>query len=100
MGSLSKSHSQNFITSITHGIKAQMAHAKAVNRKKNWDDDDPENSASGVNTPITDYDHGDDSNQSGSSGTASGTGDRNTSGGTSSEIEIVFKLHPNMLQES
>merc|ERR1711936_555191 len=32
--SLSKSHSQNFITSITHGIKAQMAHAKAVNRKK------------------------------------------------------------------
>ena len=30
-----------------------MAHAKAVNRKKNWDDDDPENSASGVNTPIT-----------------------------------------------
>jgi len=141
--SLSKSHSQNFITSITHGIKAQMAHAKAVNRKKNWDDDDPENSASGVNTPITgeprrthgneddddyedspvppppkkkkklkpptsisasgmpgDFDHGDDSNQSGSSGTASGTGDRNTSGGTSSEIEIVFKLHPNMLQES
>merc|ERR1739846_236604 len=112
--SLSKSHSQNFITSITHGIKAQMAHAKAVNRKKNWDDDDPEGAASGLNTPITgeprrshnneddedyedepvppppkkkkklkpptslsssgmpDYDHGDDSNQSGSSGTTSG----------------------------
>ena len=30
-----------------------MAHAKAVNRKKNWDDDDPEGAASGVNTPIT-----------------------------------------------
>merc|ERR1711936_964470 len=51
--SLSKSHSQNFITSITHGIKAQMAHAKAVNRKKNWDEDDPEGAASGLNTPIT-----------------------------------------------
>ena len=38
---------------LLDGIKAQMAHAKAVNRKKNWDDDDPENSASGVNTPIT-----------------------------------------------
>jgi len=141
--SLSKSHSQNFITSITHGIKAQMAHAKAVNRKKNWDDDDPESAASGVNTPITgeprrthgneddddyedspvppppkkkkkikpptslsgsglpgDFDHGDDSNQSGSSGTTSGAGERSTSGGTSQEIEIVFKLHPNMLQES
>ena len=35
------------------GIKAQMAHAKAVNRKKNWDDDDPEGAASGLNTPIT-----------------------------------------------
>merc|ERR1719367_322357 len=141
--SLSKSHSQNFITSITHGIKAQMAHAKAVNRKKNWDDDDPESAASGVNTPITgeprrthgneddddyedspvppppkkkkkikpptslsgsglpgDFDHGDDSNQSGSSGTTSGAGERSTSGGSSQEIEIVFKLHPNMLQES
>ena len=30
-----------------------MAHAKAVNRKKNWDDDDPEGAASGLNTPIT-----------------------------------------------
>ena len=39
--------------SILDGIKAQMAHAKAVNRKKNWDDDDPESAASGVNTPIT-----------------------------------------------
>ena len=38
---------------LLDGIKAQMAHAKAVNRKKNWDDDDPENTASGVNTPIT-----------------------------------------------
>ena len=47
-----------------------------------------------------DFDHGDDSNQSGSSGTTSGAGDRSTSGGTSQEIEIVFKLHPNMLQES
>ena len=35
------------------GIKAQMAHAKAVNRKKNWDEDDPEGAASGLNTPIT-----------------------------------------------
>ena len=38
---------------ILDGIKAQMAHAKAVNRKKNWDDDDPEGTASGLNTPIT-----------------------------------------------
>jgi len=141
--SLSKSHSQNFITSITHGIKAQMAHAKSLNRKKNWDDDDPEGAASGLNTPITgeprrshgneeeedyedslvppppkkkkklkpptslsssgmpgDFDHGEDSNQSGSSGTTSGVGERSSSGGTSQEIEIVFKLHPNMLQES
>ena len=30
-----------------------MAHAKAVNRKKNWDEDDPEGAASGLNTPIT-----------------------------------------------
>merc|ERR1712223_1116404 len=123
--------------------KAQMAHAKAVNRKKNWDDDDPESAASGVNTPITgeprrthgneddddyedspvppppkkkkkikpptslsgsgvpgDYDHGDDSNQSGSSGTTSGAGERSNSGSVSQEVEIVFKLHPSMLQES
>lgn len=141
--SLSKSHSQNFITSITHGIKAQMAHAKSVNRKKNWDDDNPEDAASGLNTPITgeprrshgneedddyedspvppppkkkkklkpptslsssgipgDYDHGEDSNQSGSSGTASGAGERSSSSGSSQEIEIVFKLHPSMLQET
>ncbi len=31
--SLSRSHSQNFITSITDGIKAQMAHAKAATKK-------------------------------------------------------------------
>ncbi len=30
---LSKSHSQNFIASITDGIKAQMAHAKAATKK-------------------------------------------------------------------
>ena len=49
---------------------------------------------------ISEYDHGDDSNQSGSSGTTSGLGERSSSGGTSQEIEIVFKLHPNMLEET
>ncbi|CAB4059319.1 RNF1_2 [Lepeophtheirus salmonis] len=48
---LSKSRSANFITSITDGIKAQMAHAKALNRKKNFNDDLPPNSGS-ENTPI------------------------------------------------
>ena len=42
-----------FLLCISDGIKAQMAHAKAVNRKKNWDDDDPEGAAGGLNTPIT-----------------------------------------------
>ena len=51
-------------------------------------------------TSQIDYDHGDDSNQSGSSGTTSGAGERSTSGGTSQEIEIVFKLHPDMLQDT
>ena len=38
LDSISRSHSQNFITSIKDGIKAQMAHAKAVSKKKNNDD--------------------------------------------------------------
>ncbi len=50
--SLSRSHSQNFIASITDGIKAQMAHAKAATRKakmSNYDNgpDSPHH------TPIT-----------------------------------------------
>jgi E3 ubiquitin-protein ligase RNF1/2 len=37
--SLSRSHSQNFIASITDGIKAQMAHAKAATKKTTKHDD-------------------------------------------------------------
>merc|ERR1711974_76622 len=53
---LSRSHSQNFITSFTHGIKAQMAHAKAATKKsRNEDGDDglggPDSPTS--NIPIT-----------------------------------------------
>merc|ERR1711963_468177 len=48
LDSISRSHSQNFITSIKDGIKAQMAHAKAVNRKRN-NEDFPD---SQLNTPI------------------------------------------------
>jgi len=51
--SLSRSHSQNFITSITHGIKAQMAHAKAVTRKKNYDGEGGSPPESPHHTPIT-----------------------------------------------
>jgi len=115
LDSISRSHSQNFITSIKDGIKAQMAHAKAVNRKKNNEDfpDSPHH------TPIT----GDRSQRNDDYEDAplpppkkkkkikpptslnSSINEENTddnsgaSGSSAQEVEIVFKLHPEMLAD-
>lgn len=114
LDSISRSHSQNFITSIKDGIKAQMAHAKAVNRKKNNDDfpDSPHH------TPITgdrqrrDNDDYEDTpipppkkkkkikpptSLNSSVNDENADGESSASGSSSQEVEIVFKLHPDML---
>jgi len=126
LDSISRSHSQNFITSIKDGIKAQMAHAKAVNRKKNNDDyeDSPHHDGT---QPITggDQGQGDDYENAPlpppkkkknkikppTSLNSSGVGinpdadgnatDDNSgaSGAATQEVEIVFKLHPEMLAD-
>jgi len=112
LDSISRSHSQNFITSIQDGIKAQMAHAKAVNRKKNNEDfPSTEN-----NTPIT-GDQSQDYEENplpppkkkkkikpptslNSSINEDNTDENNsTSGSATQEVEIVFKLHPEMLAD-
>lgn len=124
--SLSRSHSQNFITSFTHGIKAQMAHAKAATKKKSFDDDGCPDSPS--NTPITGEPRHDDdyeetvatpppkkkkklrpptsiSGAAGSGGGGPASDDASDgagpsgSGASAQEIEIVFKLHPSMKNE-
>merc|ERR1712226_779008 len=105
------SHSQNFITSIKDGIKAQMAHAKAVNRKKNTEDDfDHTNNTHTTGDRREDYE---DSpipppkkkkkikpptslNSSINDENAEESG---TSGSSGQEVEIVFKLHPDMLAD-
>eukprot|EP00096_Caligus_rogercresseyi_P013402 TRINITY_DN6058_c0_g1_i1.p1 TRINITY_DN6058_c0_g1~~TRINITY_DN6058_c0_g1_i1.p1 ORF type:complete len:341 (-),score=105.25 TRINITY_DN6058_c0_g1_i1:501-1523(-) len=106
---LSKSRSANFITSITDGIKAQMAHAKAIHRKKNLNDEFSAPSSAGDNcTPI-----GSERTSSSSSTTAlsedpvkkkkkapgkasssSTTTTVDSEEGSIKEIEIVFKPHP------
>jgi len=116
--SLSRSHSQNFITSFTHGIKAQMAHAKAATKKKSFDDDGcPPDSPS--NTPITgepndDYEESVDPTPppkkkkklrpptaigNGPDDASDGAGPSGSGSGSTQEIEIVFKLHPSMKNE-
>jgi len=115
LDSISRSHSQNFITSIKDGIKAQMAHAKAVNRKKN--NEDYEDSVH--NTPITgdrsqDYEDAPlpppkkkknkikppTSLNSSINDDAHNTDDNSgASGSSAQEVEIVFKLHPEMLAD-
>ena len=95
-----------------------MAHAKAVTRKKNFDDTSPD---SPHHTPITgeprrsnDEDYEDTvaapppkkkkklrppTAISGSSAANDDASDSNTSGSVSQEIEIVFKLHPSVVDE-
>jgi len=111
LDSIRGSHSQNFITSIKDGIKAQMAHAKAVNRKKNNEDDYD----SPHHTPIT-GDRREDYEDSAiplpkkkkkikpptslnSSINDENTEESGTSGSSGQEVEIVFKLHPDMLAD-
>lgn len=121
--SLSRSHSQNFITSFTHGIKAQMAHAKAATKKKSYDGDDGCGPDSPSNTPITgepssrhDDDYEEDvatpppkkkkklrplptsigSGADGEAGDGAGPSSAASGGVAAQEIEIVFKLHPSM----
>jgi len=116
LDSISRSHSQNFITSIKDGIKAQMAHAKAVNRKKNNDDDFHD---SAHHTPITgdrsqDYEDSPlpppnpkkkkkikpPTSLNSSINDAENTDDNSgASGSSAQEVEIVFKLHPEMLAD-
>merc|ERR1712018_381071 len=111
--SIRGAHSQNFITSIKDGIKAQMAHAKAVNRKKTNDDfpDSPHH------TPITGDRRRDDEYEDApipppkkkkkikpptslnSSINDENTEESGTSGSSAQEVEIVFKLHPDMLAD-
>ncbi|TRY75043.1 hypothetical protein TCAL_07013 [Tigriopus californicus] len=109
--SLSRSHSQNFITSITDGIKAQMAHVKALNKKSKSQDDAPD---SPHHTPITgnrnrDLDSDEEPTPSVTkkkkkvkpTSLQTSADDANDSGPGSSatqELEIVFKLHPKMLE--
>jgi len=119
---LSRSHSQNFITSFTHGIKAQMAHAKAATKKsRNEDGDDGLGGGpdSPTNTPITgDPARHDDDYEAevatpppkkkkklkpptaiGSSvgdDASESAGPSGSGFGQSAEVEIVFKLHPSM----
>lgn len=107
--SLSRSHSQNFITSITDGIKAQMAHAKAVKKKSNHYDDQPD---SPHHVPITgnrDADTDDDTlplpkkkkkirPPTSLQTTVDDTSDSSMGGSGTKEIEIVFKLHPDMME--
>lgn len=114
LDSISRSHSQNFITSIKDGIKAQMAHAKAVNRKKNNYDEFPD---SPHHTPIGGdnrrRDHNEDYEDTplpppkkkkkirpptslNSSGLTDGAEESGASGSAAQEVEIVFKLHPEM----
>lgn len=123
--SLSRSHSQNFITSFTHGIKAQMAHAKAATKKKSYEGDDGCGPDSPSNTPITGEPssrHDDDYEEDvstpppkkkkklrpplptsiggggggGDTDAGDGAGPSSTASGSAAEIEIVFKLHPSM----
>ena len=113
LDSISRSHSQNFITSIKDGIKAQMAHAKAVSKKKNNDDfpDSPHH------TPITGARRDNDDYEDGpipapkkkkkikpptslnSSVNDDNADDSGASGSATQEVEIVFKLHPDMLKD-
>ena len=98
---------------FTDGIKAQMAHAKAVNRKKNNDDfpDSPHH------TPITGDRNRDDyedeplpppkkkkkikppTSLNSSINEENINDESGPSGSNSQEVEIVFKLHPDMLQD-
>ena len=114
LDSISRSHSQNFITSIKDGIKAQMAHAKAVSKKKN-NEDFPE---SPHHMPITGANRRDEDYEDSplpppknkkkkikpptslnSSINEDGAEDSGASGSATQEIEIVFKLHPEMTQD-
>ena len=115
LDSISRSHSQNFITSIKDGIKAQMAHAKAVSKKKN-NDDFPE---SPHHMPITGANRRDEDYEDSplpppknkkkkikpptslnSSINDDNADDSGASGSATQEIEIVFKLHPDMLSNA
>jgi len=113
LDSIRGAHSQNFITSIKDGIKAQMAHAKAVNRKKNNDDfpDSPHH------TPITGDRRREDDYEDApipppkkkkkikpptslnSSMNDENAEESGNSGSSAQEVEIVFKLHPDMLAD-
>lgn len=108
--SVTRSHSQNFITSIKDGIKAQMAHAKSVNRKKNFEDmtDSPRHMPIGGERP---RERDEDYEESPvlppnkkkkirpPTSLNAATGDDSSSdqpGSSAQEVEIVFKLHPEM----
>jgi len=118
--SLSRSHSQNFIASITDGIKAQMAHAKAATKKSKPAYDDAGGPDSPHHTPITGANNGGghsdgdfdgdlpppkkkkklkvptplQEDAAGEDTDAGGSG--SGSSGAPKEVEIVFRMHPVM----